>query len=72
MVSDHPIYGRMWTALSVRERDLVLGFIEAARLNGVTVDEFANRANRWFLDDPNKPKNLGAMVELLLVVSRIN
>ena len=55
---------RLFKTLKAGEIDLVEKFISDHE--NLSKDDFAIEANRWFLDNEQKPKNLSAMVELLI------
>lgn len=66
-LKDDPWYGRLVKRLKKGEMDLIRGFI--ATNDSLEVIPFEMASERWYLDDPKKPKNLSIMVELLLVAN---
>lgn len=60
---DHPWLRKDFAKLSSAERLMCITFIKQHEPLGRP--EFAELVNRWFLDNPNKPKNWTVMVTLV-------
>ena len=51
--------GKIYQKLTEEERDLLIKFIQDHE--HLSKSDFALACNRWYLDDPNKPKRLSCM-----------
>ncbi len=58
----HPI-GKLLKRMTTEERIACLDFI--IENDTLSKDDFAFKANRWFLDNPNKPKHYTEMVDVV-------
>lgn len=62
--SEHVMHHRMFKRLTAAELQLCRDFLR----DNESLDRhaFAHKVNRWFLDQPNKPKHLTDMWALLI------
>ena len=65
----HPLFGRVYIKLTAIEIGMCARFI--VDNDTCSKDEFAFRANRWFLDDPDKPTNHSIMWELVTIANQM-
>jgi hypothetical protein len=60
-------YGRLYNKLTLSERSECIAFIITR--NDLDFGQFENAAQRWYLDQPVKPRNLPIMTELVNVAN---
>lgn len=63
----HPMIGKIYNKLSEEELSLVTNFVH--KHHELSIADFEYKANRWFLDDPNKPKRLSDMWAILVEIN---